>query len=212
MNAGISNEKMTELLGPFIEGAPLSPGQLASVQAYLDLLRKWNAKINLTAIRDPEKAITRHFGESLFVGRQLFPDAPAVSHAIDVGSGAGFPGLPIKIWNPSLRLTLIESNHRKATFLREVVRALALSDVEVTTSRAEDISAHAELVTFRAVENYEQVLRTAQRLVAPGGRLAMLIGDAQGRVAQSALSSARWQDPKPVPLSNQRVLLIGRYK
>ena len=114
----LDQKRIAELLTPFIGPASLSDLQLSSIQVYLELLLKWNAKLNLTAIRDPEEAIARHFGESLFAARQLFPTGPSRDTAIDIGSGAGFPGLPLKLWNSSLELTLIESNQRKATFLR----------------------------------------------------------------------------------------------
>jgi len=110
---------------------------------------KWNSKINLTAIRDPEEIITRHFGESLFAARHLFPISADSQSAIDLGSGAGFPGLPLKIWNEALDLTLVESNQRKAVFLREVGRALGLSGVKVQAERAEKLSASADLVILR---------------------------------------------------------------
>src|SRR5204863_8729127 len=145
------------------------------------------ARINLTGVRQPEEIVTRHFGKSLFAARHLFPEpehpnAPAgrsiplppqpsaafepsgVKHStrlMDVGSGAGFPGLPIKIWSPHTHVTLIESNHKKATFLREVSRAITLTDVDVFSGRAEDFQASADLVTLRAVERPEHVCAIA---------------------------------------------------
>ena len=144
----VKKDRIAELLAPFIGPVLLSESQLDAIQAYLDLLLRWNSKLNLTAIRDPQEIVTRHFGESLFAARQLFPAADSRETAIDVGSGAGFPGLPLKLWSPSLNLTLIESNQRKATFLREVVRTLNLNSVSVLTERAESISLQAVLVTF----------------------------------------------------------------
>src|SRR5437867_13300558 len=107
---------------------------------------------NLAAVRDPEEIVTRHFRESLFTARRLFPapmadSQPPADHqrpttsnrVIDVGSGAGFPGIPIKIWEPQVHLTLIESNQKKATFLKEVARAITLTDIDVVITRAEDL-------------------------------------------------------------------------
>jgi 16S rRNA (guanine527-N7)-methyltransferase len=129
---------------------------------------------------------------------------------VDVGSGAGFPGVPIKLWSPDIRLTLIESNQKKAAFLREVTRRLKLNDVDVFDRRAEDFqSGTADLVTLRAVEKFESVLPIAARLVAPGGRLALLVGEAQVKKAQHALPSFAWDTPLTIPGSLSRVLAIG---
>src|SRR6202166_4167383 len=121
--------RIAELLQPFLGPANdqrLTANDLSNISIYIDLLLRWNARINLTAIRQPEEIVTRHFGESLFAARQLFPRRLSVSGAAatpvqvaDVGSGAGFPGIPIKLWAPNIFLTLIESNQKKAIFLRE---------------------------------------------------------------------------------------------
>jgi len=202
------------ILQPFLGETTLSREQVAAVSAYLDLLLRWNARINLTAVRDPEQMLTRHFGESFFAACHLFPagretaaDAPALA---DVGSGAGFPGLPIKILCPAISLTLIESSHKKSTFLREVVRALSLDNVNVLNLRAEDLlSTTYNVVTLRAVERFEAVLPTAAGLVAPGGRLGLLIGTSQIEVARAILASWVWRKPVPIPFSESRILMIG---
>lgn len=205
--------RIAELLEPFLESPPgppasLTDAQLEQVFAYLDLLLRWNARINLTAVRDAEGMVTRHFGESFFAVRQLL-SADANCRAIDLGSGAGFPGLPLKIFVPALALTLIESQQKKAAFLKEAVRALALAGVDVFAGRAEDFAATADLVTLRAVERYERALATAARLVAPGGRLALLIGSLQAARTPRLLSTFTWQAPIAVPESLGRVLLLG---
>jgi 16S rRNA (guanine527-N7)-methyltransferase len=200
---------IAELLSPFLKGAALSESQLGQIASYADLLEKWNARINLTAVRAPEEIITRHFGESLFAARKLFPAPETLVTAIDIGSGAGFPGLPLKIWNPALDLTLIESNQKKAAFLREAVRTLGLANVSVRAERAEQVSERATLVTLRAVEHFEQILSVALKLTAPPGRIALLIGDSQIQTAKSALATVRWENPVPLPLSLGRSLLVG---
>jgi len=209
----MNREQIAELLEPFLESSSLSDQQLDSLAVYLELLVKWNSKLNLTAIRDPNEIVTRHFGESLFAARKLFPSGDstqtAIGTAIDVGSGAGFPGLPIKLWTPSLKMTLVESNQRKATFLREVIRALKLEDVSVATERAENLSIQTDLVTLRAVERFEQVLPIAFNLKKPAGKLAILIGASQIGAAQKILSNAHWLVPIKVPNSSNRVLLVA---
>jgi 16S rRNA (guanine527-N7)-methyltransferase len=203
------------------QGAALSSAQLEYISIYIDILLRWNARINLTAVRQPEEIVTRHFGESLFAARCLFPTPVADSRphvyqqrpttndrVIDVGSGAGFPGLPIKIWAPQVHLTLIEANQKKATFLKEVARAVTLTNIDVVSVRAENFSGQAEIVTLRAVESFEKILPVAARLVIPGGRLALLIGRSQVRFVHR-LRGFSWSEPRSIPLSTTRVLIVG---
>jgi 16S rRNA (guanine527-N7)-methyltransferase len=231
--------RIASLLAPFVSQEVgqerLSEHQLAQISTYLDLLQRWNSRINLTAVRDPQYIVTRHFGESLFAARHLLskslsgetqgasgrtdqehpqslPQAqrPGGFQMIDVGSGAGFPGLPLKIYAPGVELTLIESQNKKATFLSEVIRILALTNVDVFAGRAETFARTADLVTMRAVERFEKSLGVAANLTAPGGRLALLIGSAQLRRARALATGFEWDKPLPVPVSETRVMLCGR--
>jgi 16S rRNA (guanine527-N7)-methyltransferase len=194
----------------------LSPRQIQHISTYIDLLLRWNARLNLTAIRDPEEIVTRHFGESLFAARHLFPDAlanhqqPTANEVVDIGSGPGFPGIPIKISAPEVHLTLIESNQKKATFLREVVRTLTLTNVDIFAGRAADFPTRADVVTLRAVERFNEILPVATRLVAPNGRLALLIGNAQVKSARDQANNFHWEAPIPIPLASTSALLIGK--
>ncbi len=202
----------------------LSSDQLRYISIYIDLLLHWNDRINLTAVREPEEIVTRHFGESIFAARQLFPGANAgtasaghrswsmvpTPHVVDIGSGPGFPGLPIKIWAPQVRLTLIESNQKKATFLREVIRGLSLTNAEVFMGRAEAFTgSKGEVVTLRAVERFESILPVASDLVASSGCLALLVGEAQVGGVREEVRSLHWSEPVKLPLSMNRVLIIG---
>lgn len=162
--------------------------------------------MNLTAVRDPEQIVQRHFGESLFAARSLLAKDSTITVA-DVGSGAGFPGIPMKIYARGLQSTLIESHGKKATFLREVCRGLKFTNIDVFPERAEDWKRTAELVTLRAVEKFGQVLPVAAALVAPLGRLALLIGAGQAREAEDALVG-NWSDSIAIPNSRERVLKI----
>jgi 16S rRNA (guanine527-N7)-methyltransferase len=250
--------RIAELLQPFLaddrvtpalsEAQGLTTDDLHDISTYIDLLLRWNARINLTAIRDPEAIVTRHFGESFFAARHLFPggrvalqslpracrggrvsdvilpgalapegaaqDLRPNTHArpsvADLGSGAGFPGLPIKLWAPAILLTLIESNHKKVAFLREITRALRLTDVNILAARAETLPASSfHLVTLRAVERFAAILPAAADLVAPEGRLALLIGAAQFDEARSSLRRFSWHGPVPIPLSRSRILAVA---
>jgi len=198
--------RIADLLRPFLDQS-LPESQLDQISIYIDLLLRWNARINLTAIRHPEEIVTRHFGESFFLARHLFPQVPPDSGSIpaaegassklrlggdvrsstgywvpgtghsaprvlDIGSGAGFPALPLKLWAPHIHLTLIESNHRKAAFLREVSRELALTNVNVLTDRAETVAdrqdfPRAQLVTLRAVEHFRKNPPQSRSLPGP---------------------------------------------
>jgi 16S rRNA (guanine527-N7)-methyltransferase len=210
--------RIAQLLEPFLRENALSTDQLQSISTYIDILQRWNARVNLTAIREPDEIVTRHFGESLFAARHLFPKHPAHSapsavkafEVADVGSGPGFPGIPIKLWAPEICLTLIESHHKKATFLREVTRALTLMNVNIQNTRAEALSSKKfDVVTLRAVERFESTLPVAASLLHRNGRLALLIGFSQLPAAQTILRSVDWREPVAIPTSNSRVLLLG---
>lgn len=203
--------RIATLLQPYLPD--VSTELAAQLQTYLDLLLRWNARINLTSVRDPEQIVTRHFGESLFAARVLREAgalAPGAS-LCDVGSGAGFPGIPIKLFAPELKLTLIESHHKKATFLREVERALCLSHIVVHGGRAETWGSRADVVTLRAVEKFAAVLSLAASLVEERGTLCLLIGEAQAQVAASALGH-NWQPAtsRSIPESAGRIVWIAR--
>ena len=205
--------RIAELLRPFLGDAPLPPELTAQLHTYLELLLRWNARMNLTAVRDPEQIVIRHFGESLFAAcvlrdAQALAGTPTLS---DLGSGAGFPGLPIKLLLPEIRLTLVESQNKKATFLREVIRTLGLHDAEVYCGRAEFWGHTAQLVTLRAVEKFEDVVPVAARLVALNGTLALLIGDSQTQAAADLLGPG-WKAAasRPIPKSAGRTVWLAQ--
>ncbi len=208
--------QIAALIEPFLE-QPLAPSQLDQISTYIDLLQRWNARINLTAIRHEDEIVTRQFGESFFLARHLFPatvagGAAGVPRVLDIGSGAGFPALPLKIWAPHIHITLIESNHKKAAFLQEVARALTLTNINVISDRAENVAAQqgfepADFVTLRAVEHFEKVLSQAEAFLAPNGTMALLIGSAQlARLA--TITTMKWHPPINIPKSRSRVLSI----
>jgi 16S rRNA (guanine527-N7)-methyltransferase len=222
----VQPDRIARLLSPYLGERTLEDEKLAQLAAYLDLLVRWNARMNLTAVREPEEIVTRHFGESLFAARHLYPERGIQdSRLVDLGSGAGFPGLPIKIWAPTLQATLLESNQRKATFLREVVRALQLREVEVLAIRAEEYAVPVSssgfpisscTITLRAVERFQQIVPAAVNLLgqfpASARRLALLIGTAQVETACALANRVTWSDPLDVPGSSRRVLLVGNWR
>jgi 16S rRNA (guanine527-N7)-methyltransferase len=201
----LDTANIARLLEPFIQ---LDEMRLAAISKYIDLLLKWNARINLTAIRAPEEIVQRHFGESLFAAQHILTQRP-VKTAIDLGSGAGFPGVPFALLAPEVEVTLIESSQKKSTFLNELIYLLGLKNVKVFGGRAESYSQSVDLVMLRAVEKFEQVLPLARKLVSPGGRLALLIGISQVDLAKGLAQEAEWQEPVAIPSSHSRVLLVG---
>ena len=201
--------RIATLLQPF---ADVPAGVVAQVHTYLDLLLRWNARMNLTAVRDPEQIVTRHFGESLFAAKVLrdagafVGTTPTMS---DIGSGAGFPGIPIKLLVPEVCITLIESQNKKAAFLREVIRTLSLTGAEVFCGRAETWQRISHIVTLRAVEKFDTVLPVAASLVAAGGYLCLLIGAAQAEAIHKSLPGLRFSTPSTIPQSRDRMIVVG---
>ena len=193
------------LLQPF---AKLDQQRLILTSMYIDLLLKWNARMNLTAIREPNDIVQRHFGESLFAAKYLLAQHRPQT-AIDVGSGAGFPGVPFAMLAPDVQVTLIESQHKKATFLKELVRVLELKNVKVFGDRAETYRESADLVMLRAVEKFQDAQKIAVRLTSPAGKVGLMIGSGQVELATKLSAEISWGGAVEIPCSNSRVLLWG---
>ncbi len=197
MPPSVSLTRLAELLSPYYPQP--SPELLQSLLTYLNLLLKWNARINLSAIRDPEEIVRRHFGESLFVARHL----PPFTSLLDLGSGAGFPGVPIQLVFPHRSVTLGEAQNRKASFLREVLRALSLP-TEVWGARVEHMpsSRRFDVVAMRAVDRPDEALEVARRRLSVGGRLALLTTGQPHQVADGVAYA--------LPGSDKAVLWLGQ--
>jgi 16S rRNA (guanine527-N7)-methyltransferase len=192
--------RVSSLVGFLREvGIEASREQLAQFQAHLELLLRWNAKTNLTSVRDPEKILRRHFAESAYLTKVL-PLGPGT--LIDVGSGGGFPGIPVKILSPQTRVILVESVTKKAAFLKEAARAIGLSGLEVFAGRLEDLqNMTADWLTMRAVRLDVSLLNDIRRIV-PRGTLAIFIGE----IGASGLAGAKIH---PIPGSECRVIATG---
>ncbi len=186
-------------------------GQVLKIQQYINILLAWNAKVNLTAIRNPLEILYRHFCESLYA-RVAVP--VETGRLADVGSGAGFPGLPLKIFCPNLQVFLIESSIKKATFLAEVIRELGLTDARVLVNRYEELSeevAPLDFVCSRAVGEFGPLLEWAGSKRVAAKQVILWIGarDLQG-IQQ--FRSWEWREPILVPHSLRRLLLVGARK
>ncbi len=165
--------------------------------------------MSLTAIRDPDEIVTRHFGESYFAAKILLTE-DWVGSVIDFGSGAGFPGIPLAMFRPKAAVTLIESNGKKAAFLNEVVGQLGLKNVDLFRGRGESCGSKVDLVLMRAVESFDRALDVAAGLVQPGGRLGLLIGDSQMSAAKTLEPQLSWGEPVRIPQAHKRILLVGK--
>jgi 16S rRNA (guanine527-N7)-methyltransferase len=138
---------------------------------YLALLQRWNAHYNLTAVRDPAAMVTRHLLDSLAV----LPWVEGATLA-DLGAGAGLPGIPLALAAPQRRVTLVDSNGKKARFMRAALRELKLDNAEVAEARVEAVEGQFDCITARAFASLPDMLQWAAHLLAPGGRWLALKG------------------------------------
>ncbi|MEE9324579.1 MAG: 16S rRNA (guanine(527)-N(7))-methyltransferase RsmG [Dehalococcoidia bacterium] len=173
-------------------GLHLTSGQVDLFQQYYEQLREWNKRVNLTRIIERDSVQKKHFLDSLTVVQALLDMNPPARRLLDVGSGAGLPGLPIKILWPHIHLGLMDSVGKKTAFLQSVVTSLGLRDVEVLTSRAEDLArseAHRErydAVLCRAVAPLPTLMELTLPFCKLGGRvIAQKMASAEGEIARS---------------------------
>jgi 16S rRNA (guanine527-N7)-methyltransferase len=186
-----------ELLRSKLAGiCELPEPQIERLKLHYDLLMRWNRVLSLTSVRTLDEAVERHYCESVFAARHL-PEVPA--SVADVGSGAGFPGIPIAIMRPDCSVVLIESHQRKSAFLKEATRDLP--NVRVLAKRAEDVPERLDWVVSRAVR-YSDIAGALKKL----GRNAELL---TGEVLAAGLGGFEWQDPIRLPWGDRRYLWIG---
>ncbi|MDR3751986.1 MAG: 16S rRNA (guanine(527)-N(7))-methyltransferase RsmG [Terracidiphilus sp.] len=175
-------------------------------EEYLSLILRWNARVNLTAIRDEEGILSRHFVESIACARALPAD---IRTLLDFGSGAGFPGIPIALCRQEIAVTLAESQGKKAAFLNEAVRVLKIP-VKVHAQRAELLTVPFDCVTLRAVDRMELAVQSAGRLVRPGGWLELMTTENElPRMQAAAGEEFSWNRTVKFPGSEERLLALG---
>ncbi len=176
-------------------GMNLSAAQIAQFTLYAQELVLWNKKINITAITDPEEIAVKHFLDAIACALEIHK----TSNLIDIGSGGGFPGIPLKLVIPSLSVTLIDASRKKVNFLKHIIRTLKLSHVDAVHIRAEDMAmddafkSRFDIAVSRAFSNLDRFVELASPLVKPGGTLIAMKGR---KAAEEA--AAYTGKPKPV--------------
>lgn len=184
--------------------------------AYLALLLRWNAAYNLTAIRDPREMVAKHLLDSLAMHGATAPLAAAGGSLADLGTGAGFPGIPLAIAQPGLRVALVESNGKKARFLREAIRSLGLGNATAVESRIEahDAPVAFDAVTARALATLPLILELGGHLLKPGGVLLAMKGVVPAD--EIAALPAGWEvrDIRPLAVpglgAERHLVVVGR--
>jgi len=203
----ISNDAIIRDLKAY--GITASTRLCDQIRVYIDLLLRWNQKTSLTAVTNPEEIVRFHFGESLLA----VPSVP-IRHGrlADVGSGAGFPAVPIRMAFSNLSVVLIESNQKKAAFLAEVARELKLVNVEVIRGRMEDVSFSDRPVQFisaRALRIDDGFLNWSRQSLDSSGSLVLWLGEEDARNISKKVGW-NWADLIRIPRSDRRVILRGR--
>ena len=184
-----------------------SARQLEMLRTHFELLVRWNSRMNLTAIRDPLEILQRHFVESAYLTKVLELGPGTL---VDVGSGAGFPGLPVKVLSPETGVVLLEPVQKKAAFLKEVARSLGLPDIQVLSTRAENADVQGDWVTIRAVKVTPTLLAVLGRLIVPRGTLAVFTVKRDAQAAMERHGGQFEWKVSPIPGQGGLVILTGK--
>ncbi len=204
----LSDDDIRERLAKY--GVEASGPQCEQTRAYIALLLKWNRAISLTTITDEADILRFHFGESVFALSAI--NAGVHGRLADVGAGAGFPGLPLRIFSDRIELVLIESNSKKCAFLGEVARQLGLTGVRVLHDRYDEalqaLSGRVDVVVSRALGDYVELLNSASHALSTGGGVVLWLGD-RGAKEIRATDGWTWDACLQIPGSERRFLLHG---
>jgi 16S rRNA (guanine527-N7)-methyltransferase len=204
----LTEARVNQLLHPF--ALTLNSHQAALLTTYLELLLRWNRKINLTALRTPDECVTRHFGESLYLARWM----SLQGKLLDIGSGAGFPGLALKIAFPQLAATLLEPVGKKRAFLKEVARECKFGSVEVRSERLDGFvqlssAGSFDAATARAVGRLGELVPHAARCLRMGGRLCLWMSREQAGALGGTQGLIAWDKPIPLPAGSKGEIWVG---
>ncbi len=187
-------------------GRTFSAEQIEQLVEYYALVLKWNRALNLTTITKPEEFKQRHLYESFLVAEHL---SPSIQEAWDLGSGLGIPGIPLAVCRPSLQLSLVEANHKKAIFLEEVSAELQLKNVRVENCRFERLTAPTDKVALvaRAVDKMEALLPQILRLGESAGQIIILGAEALAKILRREVADKFELSVVDIPDSQSRVLI-----
>jgi len=210
MNPQAANSLTAQQIRSILESFELAAADpfCEQICAYIELLLRWNRRISLTAIESPEEIVRTHFAESLLAIKAV-PNLHG--RLADVGTGAGFPGLPLRMYIPDLQLSLVEPNSKKCAFLAEIVRTLELENVEIIPRRYEDVrrpDPPFDVVTARALGQFREFADWAESVLAPGG-LVMVWTGPDGKSELQRKKPWIWPDPYVIPGSKHRLIVVG---
>jgi 16S rRNA (guanine527-N7)-methyltransferase len=202
----LADELIQKTLAPY--GIPIDLALCEQIRLYVSTLLQWNAKIALTSVTDPKDVLKLHFGDSFYAAEKAGITKGRVA---DIGTGAGFPGIPIRMVRPAIELTLVEPIGKKTAFLGEVVRRLNLSGVDIIRCRMEEVPdslGKLDFVTARALGQYEKLLRWSKSRLSANGKVVLLIGTEEIE-SLSKLPEWNWEEPHKVPNSEAKFVFIG---
>lgn len=183
----------------------LSPAQFELLAKHYTMLVHWNRRINLTRIIEPEEAARLHYAESLF-GARFIGDADSL---LDIGSGAGFPGVPLAIARPDVQVTTLEVNQKKSLFLKEVKYELRLANLEVVTERLESFDWRGyTLLTSRALDRAETILPAVVEQMSGAQRLMIYCAPELITAIEHPLGPTLSVETHPIPQSESRLIAI----
>ncbi len=213
-----ANTELADLISSGAEALaiPLSGANVDRLVGYVRLIERWNATYNLTAIRDPGEMVGRHLLDALAMHRFVDALAAAGGRLADLGSGAGLPGIPLAIAKPHLQVTLVESNGKKARFLREVVRMLGLANARVAQTRAEALQEPGayDAITARALATLPVILELGGHLLKPDGRLLAMKGARPDAEIAALPTGWRLQAVQPLRVpgldAERHLIVVGR--
>jgi len=184
----------------------LPPEQLEQLIRHYRMLGEWNKRVNLTRIIEPSEAARLHYAESILAGRY----AGSARAILDIGSGAGFPAVPMAVTRPEAQVTALEPNHKKATFLKEAKDVLGLQNFNVIATRVEDYDwSRYDLVTCRALDEAERVYESILGTLQSGQKLLLLCSrELVARLVRQGGSGRSHEETHPVPESKTRVVAV----